>query len=480
MTGRTAQILGLVLLGAATRMPPAHAAPAREWDAGFFYSRLEDADGNLRTRLLGPFFEWTTSPQGAKFKAARPLVSFFSAPDDQRGGLEVIWPIATSYRFQKERRSRLLLTYYTDFDVTNPAARYRFQVLPLYFQGRDIHGRFYAAVFPLGGRIHEFIGRDEIVFALFPLYAYSRVNEVETRDVLWPIYSRSEGKGISRFRVFPFYGYARHRAKFEKGFVAWPFYTWARYSYPDAQGRGYIVFPLWGHLMMPDQEAWLLIPPFFRFSRGERINYSYCPWPFFQISSGEIERFYLWPLWGQRTMRGLTSTYFLWPIFRSENADRSHSLYRSIYALPFYISQVETPRAPNARPTKVYRKVWPFFSYRREGEVHAFRMLDLWPAKNAPPVERNWAPLWTLFSRAGTGDRTDTELGWGLARQRRRGLERCQVSVFPLWQWERDDRRGPSRSWSVLHGLLGRRRDAAGVSWTLLYAVHWKTRETPP
>ena len=292
-------------LAAAGRADAEGTRAAAEFDWGVLGGRFEDANGDTRTRALGPFFERIVSPRGERFRAARPFYCALERPSESRRHAEYLWPLAVSRDFQKEHSLRVLLAYYRNFDVEDPNPRYHVRILPFYFQGRDIRGRSYKALFPLGGRIHEFLGQDEMSFFLFPLWSYSSINSVQTHSVLWPVYSRTRGKGISRFRVFPFYGYARHRARFEKGFVAWPFYTWARYTYPDDQGRGYIVFPLWGRFVMPDQRAWLILPPLFRFSRGERLNYSYAPWPFVQASSGEIEKRYLWPLWGRRSLRGI-------------------------------------------------------------------------------------------------------------------------------------------------------------------------------
>ncbi|HSA18001.1 MAG TPA: hypothetical protein P5327_06420 [Kiritimatiellia bacterium] len=476
--GRAAA-LALALLLAAGR---AQASDA-EWDWGFFASRLEDAGGDVRTRALGPLLERADSPDGGRLAAVRPVFCRARDGRGERRFSEIAWPLATTRRFLDERDTRVLLAYYKRFNVEETAGRYRFMIIPLYFQGRDKLGQNYRALFPLAGRIHEFLGQDEMAFFLFPLWSYSSINSVRTDNVLWPVYSRTKGKGISRFRVFPFYGYARHRARFEKGFVGWPFYTWARYTYPDAQGRGYIVFPLWGHFKMPDQEAWLFLPPLFRFSKGERMDYSYCPWPFFQRSRGQIERFYLWPLWGRRTMPGLRSSFFLWPVFRSERSDRGAVVRRRFWALPFVYAQVDRRRAAGDVPARTvarHHRLWPLCSYRQDETARRLRVLELWPLWDASPVERNWAPLWTLFSWTKIGQNADTEVLWGLARDRVRGAERRHVSLFPLWEWRRNDRPGGGREWNVGKGLIGRRRDEGGVTYRALWVLRWGGREKQP
>ena len=474
------RLLALVLWGLSTA---GACAVDQEFDWGFLASRLEDANGDVRGRGLGPILERTVSAEGARLSAVRPFYCGGADGKAERWFEEILWPLATTRRFLSERDTRVLLAYYKRFNVKEQRGRYHFHVLPLYFHGRDKAGQGYAALFPVAGSIHEFLGQDEMSFFLFPLWSYSSINSVKTHNVLWPIYSRTKGKGISRFRVFPFYGYARHRAKFEKGFVGWPFYTWARYTYPDAQGRGYIVFPLWGRFKMPDQEAWLILPPLFRFSRGERMDYSYAPWPFFQRSRGYIERLYLWPIWGRRTMAGVRSSFFLWPIFRSERVDRGATIRRRFWALPVIFSQVDIRRAAGDEPARTvmrHHRVWPLVSYRQEENTRRLRLLELWPLWGASPVERNWAPFWTLFTWTKVGQNADTEVLWGLVRDRIRGAERRTVSFFPVWEWRRDDRAGGAREWNVLKGLVGRRRDERGVSVRLLYFIHLGGGEKKP
>jgi len=234
---------------------------------------------------------------------------------------------------------------------------------------------------------------------------------------------------------------------------------------------------------MPDQEASLFLPPLFRFSKGERMDYSYALWPVYQRSRGQIERLYFWPLWGRRSMAGIRSSFFLWPIFHTERVDRGATVRRTFRALPFVYSHVDSRREPGGQAPRAvmrHQRLWPLFSCRQERDALRFRMLDLWPLWKAGPVERNWAPFWTLFTWTKVGQNADTEVLWGLARDRIRGAERRTFSLFPIWEWRRDDREGGAREWNVLKGLFGRRRDERGVSYRALYFIRWGGVEKKP
>lgn len=471
------------LLCLAARTAVASDSP-REFDLGFVVSRLRDPNGDLRVRALGPLLEWAESTNGLRFSAFRPFSATVSDPAAGRRTRYVMWPVATVRRLRNDLSWRVLLAFYVDYDMSDPHSLYRFWILPIYFQGRDARQRPYGAVFPLGGRVCNVLGRDRIDFALFPLFARHSVNEVATTEVLWPIYSRTRGKGINRFRVFPFYGRASHQGMFEKRFVLWPFWTWARYKYPASEGTAYIVFPLWGHFKMKNQEAWLFVPPLIRFSRGERLNYGYCPWPFVQFSSGEVEKFYLWPLWGQKRMASVKTSFFLWPIFWKERMDRPEGMRRRFLALPFLQAGTTTraPGKPGDRPQVTHRffKLWPLLSYERQGDARRFRFLDVWPVRNVAPVERCYEPLWTLYSRTAVGEAVESELLWGLYRHRRCGPGRRALSLFPLAAWQRDDRGAGRREWSVLQGLLGYRREGTQRSVRVLYLLSFGGKEKRP
>lgn len=457
-----------------------------EFDFGFIASRSRDIHGVMRLRALGPFFERATADDGQQLTAVRPLYSRFADPANDRVRRDYLWPLAYDKRFRQESSGRYLLAFWNRFDVNNPTSRYRFWLFPLYFQGRDQHGQKYAALFPLGGSIHEFLGQDKINFVLFPLYLKHSVNEVTTKSFVWPIYSKTEGKGIYRFRIFPFYGQSRHRDSYNKKFVMWPIYTSAEYYYPGSSGKGYIVFPLWGYTRLDDQRSFMILPPFFRFTRSQRVNMTLAPWPFFQRKTGEVKQLYLFPLLGEKIHRGVRTRFFLWPILHEERIDRGPELARRLYILPFYYSDVHKKRQPDPKASPIvterYHKIWPLGSYLRVGESMRFRTLDLWPLKNTPGVERNWAPFWTLFSRVREKENVDTELLWGLFRREVRGPDDTYTSVFPIVDWERgEEDEQEVRSWNLLKGLIGYERKGMHKRYRLLYFIRWgRIEETTP
>lgn len=418
--------------------------------------------GGLFAASFNPFYEDRTTDSGSFF-AIRPFYSCASVHDGQIQ--DVFWPLYSRKEFKDEQRSRVLLFWYSHtFDSTNRTPRDRTWLLPIYFQGRDVHGEEYFAIFPLGGTIREFLGRDEISFVLFPIFGKSRVNDVKTTSVFWPIYSRTRGEGIQRDRVFPIVGKSVLANKYEKRFVLWPFWTTADYFYPGDSGSVRILFPVYGRAKMDKESTWWVIPPFFRFTEGERQDKLYCPWPFIQrVKSEHNSKFYIWPLWGEKLRNDGENfnKFVLWPIFWSERYQETNRVKTCRRAVPvFSRERIVTPATADVAEQEISNDwmVWPLMSWQRVGESTRFRTLELWPIKNTAAIDRNWAPLWTLYKR------TDHE-----------GVVRKDFLWF-AWHSEREPDIERTE-WSLLKGFLAYKKEGESRSVRFLYGLHWGDQE---
>ncbi len=439
----------------------------KEFDAGIFASRDVDLSGTARFRALGPFFEKQKAENGDAFRAVRPFYSHIDQPENQKHLTEILWPIGMFKDFREDRYWRFFPAWGRDFNNIEDDSRWRFNIFPVLFSGQDKSGEHYFAIFPLGGEIHEFLGRDELIFVLWPLFAHSSVRGIVTKDILWPFVSWTKGEGVDRVRIFPFYGKSVNEGRSEKKFIMWPIWTQAMYDFPNEKGFGFILFPIYGHAVSGDKESWMVLPPFFRYSVSDTQTEAYLPYPLIQYASGDVNKFYLWPLWGWKDNRGVDSWFFLWPIIKKRTIDRGEQEARQLTVLPLIIND-SVVNKDDGDVTSRYFKFWPFMSYRREADATRFRMLDLWVARESNSIERNLSPIWTLFSRERVGDATETELLWGLFRKRKNkdGGKRC--SVFPLYS-SRKSGDGENSKWSVLFGLLGREREGLQKKYKLLY-----------
>ncbi len=365
-----------------------------------------------------PFYEHLTAANGAAFEAWRPFYS--TSVNGERWRNDYLWPLYTQKGFKDETYGRVLFFGYSA-DFSPDTSRHRTWILPFYFQGTSAQGEDYLAVFPLGGNIYEFAGRDRLWFVLFPLFARSSINEVQTTSVLWPIGSKTSGERIERFRIWPLYGSSTLEDEYRKKFVLWPIYTSVKYTNERNPGGGFILMPLYGRVVTENAVNQWFIPPFFRYAhgRGERIVYA--PWPFIQWSDGAVDKRYVWPLYGKKEVGPLTRRFWLWPIvWDSKVRYEDHDLYRrNIVPLFYYEAEVVSKPTGRSEAEEVrsrYWKLWPLMSWERNEDASRFRLLDLWPMRNTAGIERNWSPLWTLYQREKSADASNHCLLWGLFR----------------------------------------------------------------
>lgn len=459
--------------------------PGRQMDAGPLVSADRDVHGVPGVRILGPLAERRVAEDGKTFTAVRPFWSRVTDPEADRTVSDIAWPLGMVKTRMGEQDWRLFPAFGHDFDSEAGESRHRWTVFPVLFGGRTKEGDRYFSVFPLGGTLHEFLGRDRIVFVLFPLYVYSTIKDQQTHSVLWPVYSRTAGTGVYKFRVWPFYGISVNEDRWTKRFVLWPFWTSVRYDYPDQKGGGFVLFPVCGRVDVGDRHSRMLLPPLFKVEwAGAEYRAVNAPWPFVQYSRGDIDKFYLWPLFGRKAKERERQWFALWPLVSARRSELPAATVRRFQALPlvFYESRHEllpavgdgSERIEQDEADSRYFKLWPLMSYRREKDAVQFRALALWPLKQTPGIERNWAPLWSLFSRERAGDVCQTELLWGVTRHRRSGTT-SQLSLFPLLQTA-SGKAGSSRSWSLLYGLAGYERDGLHKEFRLLYFLRFGRR----
>lgn len=456
---------------------PPTGGSAVEW--GPVYSRFQASDGSMRERALGPLFERVRLADGSAAVAVRPLYARETNAVNGRVNGEILWPAIEFSALGRESGWRALVAWYRCFNTEAELPRWRLWVLPFYFQGRNAAGETYAAVFPLGGRISEMFGQDDIRFALFPLWVSSSVGDLETLDLLFPFYSLTRGRTTERFRLFPLYGRSEQFGNYTKRFILWPFWTQAEYTYPTSAGKGFILFPLYGRIDLTDQTSWLVLPPFIRISRGSEVERVYAPWPFVQIERGRQSRFHLWPLFGRTTDPAIDRAYIAWPFLWSFRLYRDNAVHHSVSVVPVFNMETRRGRggvadAEGDGPVRSRRwKFWPLASYARDGDDLRFRAPSLWPTRDFAVTERSWSPLWTLVERRATAGAAETEILWGLVRRRSEGGHSARTSVFPLVEWSGREAPGGGREGSValFKGLAGWSWGEAGRELRLVYGL---------
>lgn len=426
-------------------------------------------DGTQRLRAVGPFWEQRIdSDAGRNFAALRPLYSRMEDVPEARSGWEVLWPVAAGKQVRNQTQWRVVTAQKNDFNYDDPDGRYRFMILPFWVSGRSVDGDSYAGLFPLYGHLREFLWQDEIRFVLFPLYANHRVKENRSHHILWPFISWTRGPDVWRRRVFPLYGESRRTDQWQRRFILWPVWTSLRMEQQPEYG-GFVLFPLFGYMALPERQAWMLFPPFIRWSRAEDGFSAALPWPFVRLDRGEqLRRTDIWPLWGRKSEAGLTRGFFLWPIGHWQETCRASETVRMKMLLPLWVSRTVTPTEEDAADDgEKFWKLWPLISRRSSADSARVCIPSLWPGPDLAPVERNYAPLWSLYVYRRGEESREHDFLWGLFRSRHEQERLARFSLFPLFRYE--SHADKHSHWSVLGGLLAHEQESLQSRWRLLY-----------
>jgi hypothetical protein len=457
---------------------PQRSETKAEIDFGPIFQKNTDIYGNTHWRALGPLLESRRADNGNELFAFRPLYSYALNAAEKNAYRHFLYPIwfQTTHDTDVHWRFMLLMLYH-DYDTDDPAARYKFWLVPFYFQGRDEESTPYLGIFPLVGNIRDLWFFDEFRFALFPLAFGTRINEVRTTACVWPIFSRTTGGGNDRLSVFPLYGYSKLRDESDKYFFMWPFWTHARYAPPQSPGYAYVFFPFYGRVNLENQTEVMLIPPLFRFARGIDQTQTYTPWPFLQFNTGRVNKRYIWPLWGYREREGSRYSFLLWPLgIRYDHTAAFYEHHRTMF-FPFIYSTVTRGRfdRPDRKMSEPRRtlKIWPLFSYMSDSDEMRFSALSLFPFRDYDAIERNYGALWTLYSRGRYKGQYEDEFLWGLIRYRR--SESFQkFSFFPLVSIDRErEKPDGDYNWSFLKGLFACEKAGGKRRIRLLYFIRF-------
>lgn len=486
--GLTLGLLALALVCSATASEVTNAPVGPDVNWGPFFS-LEYSRECTRVRALGPLYERVSLAHQANWLAVRPLFSGLESAKSRDSAREILWPLAARHVNGTDLRIRCLTGIYHDYDLAATNRHWAFWGLPVFFAGRTAGGEKYFAVFPVGGTVRDILGYDEISFALFPLYAKTRDGSVTGNNLLWPLIESARGKGKRRHRVLPFYAFSEKANEWQKTAVLWPVWTSVRYLREDEPGGGFVLFPLFGRVHVPEQTVWMAIPPLFTYGRSEKMTKINCPWPFVQYTSGPSRKLHIWPIWGETEVGNHRNSFFLWPLFISRSSVEVNRKTETRWVVPFWAygeefvrKQEPGVRESGAVSTNVesgawtcvgsHSAFWPLFNARRTGTTNTLNVLDLWPGPDPAVVERNLAPFWRLWTRTVSESTVSEDLLWGLYR-RRCSEWGSQVSLFPLVEsTEQSDGRGGR--FSLLKGLVGYERQGLRKNLQLLYFLRFE------
>ncbi len=412
---------------------------------------------------IGPLFEIGQSKDGLDVLAVRPFFSRVADTNRHESLTDVVWPWSSFHRRDDYADWWAFPAFDKDENVNDPLSRHTFWLLPVYCKGRTRGGENFAAVFPVGGEVRDFLWLDDLQFFFFPLYLNYRQGDQKTESYLWPIYFRETGPKRERFCIFPVYGTSTTATE-RASFSFWPFWTKQVFDGPKRHGTAEMLFPVYGRVDTDTQRGWMVLPPFF--SRMEMTNGETslrCPWPIYDTASKkDSEKDNVWPLWTHtETSTGHRGT-IAWPFWWEDASASGGRREQSETLVPFYhATRCEIETHGQVVADLDYVRVWPFYSRQETPEGTRIRVPELTFMRDGQGIERNWAPFWSWYVQNEQHGAVDHDLFWGLARWGQQCDHTAYTQLGALAEWKRPP--GGSLDWKVLGGLFGQEGDGAAV-----------------
>lgn len=371
---------------------------------------------------IGPFFERRTQGDETTFLALRPFFAWEYKPERDQRDFDLAWPLTTFGRRGETVRNRIITVFYNDLDRSDPESSWSLSIPPIYQKG-SARGDDYWALFPIYGRMPNFLIVNNLEFALFPFYLSYDVGgkkPIRRRYYLWPLFSLKDDPDHTRWSLWPLYG-TKKEAEADSRFAFWP--IWTEKIYHDQQrnknGHAWMLFPLMARVDTDTEQSWSVIPPFFsRTTTARGATHLRCPWPLEHYTDANENTWRFWRIAGFTERGTREGWWFLHPIVVSthQKTDRIENTNKRFW--PLYVFEESLSRdKEKIDVNERYFRLWPLYSrwYTKEtGE--RLRFLELIPIRDAAPLERNLTPFWTLYERTRiAGTRINRhDLLWGL------------------------------------------------------------------
>jgi len=401
---------------------------------------------------------------------------------------DLLYPFG-AYSREREDVNWRFLTLFWRAEAEPPgreeATASEISLYPFLFWRRASPGRpGYFAFFPLGGRLLDRFNRDEITFALFPLYAGTVNDEVRTTHLPWPILAIWSGPDRSGWQVWPLYGRDVRPGHFDKTFLLWPL-GFAQDLDLDTENPKRIrtLLPLYSLLRSPGRDETTILWPFFsKFTdRQEAYEEWHLPWPIVRIARGETRRITrVWPFYSTAVRQTRTDEYVLWPLYLTERDEREDWRLTRRRVLYYLVQDTREERLEEGR-SRHRVDAWPLFLYETEGGAVTFQalaLLETFVPQDAA-LRRSWAPLWTLYRyERGQDGHTVSSLLWNFyRREEAEGFLAWQLAPLVAYRAE-ESPGGPVRDLWLLLGLV-QVHSAPGRRGLRLLYLPWVTWDAP-
>jgi len=343
----------------------------------------------------------------------------------------------------------------------------RFTIFPIYFQQRSTNAEYnYTAVFPFYGHLKNRVLRDEVTFAMFPLYSKTRKRDIVTRNYVYPFFHLREGNSLRGWQFWPVagkevrlehtrtngFGDDVHVPGQREFFAMWPFYL---HSETDLGTTNPIVqtasLPLFSMYRSPNRDSTTVVWPFFNYADDREKKYREWgfPWPLWVIARGEGKHMNrVWPFFSQASNATQRSEFYAWPLLKMNRAN-AEPLEQKRTRIFFFLYSDLFEKNTLTGQSRQRKDLWPLFTWKKtlEGGERLQILAPFEPLlPNNKSIERDWSHVWSIW-------------------RSEKNLETGHASQSFLWNLWRRETSPDSEKSSLLFGLIQYQSGPDGRVW---------------
>lgn len=427
------------------------------------------AENSRNLTALGPFFAQKESEALDVF-SIRPLFTRFEYHDGREAeSSHLLYPLFNHYS-STGRSQWSLLNLIRNTERSD--GFHRFQAWPfLFWNDSPQDEQDYFALWPLGGSLKNFFGRERVDFALWPLYIRTERRGEIRYSTPWPFVQTLHGEA-SGFALWPLYGHFERPGVYERRFALWPLYYDVKTGLSSRQPyHRFGALPFYARETAAGMKSETFLWPFFGYTHEsdprpayDEIRYFY---PFLVQGRGEERHVNRWmPFYTHERSGEREKWWYLWPLLKHEELEVGPiTRHRSQFL--YFLFRDEVQVADNGFRAR-RQNLWPFYSYWQDGhgrrQLQALDLFSVFFPGNRK-VQENWNPLFAIYRYDEHPGKVRQSFLWSLIIHESSPSDNRLV-IGPLFEQEAS---AEGSRWSVLKGLVGRDRAGEDKRWRILW-----------
>lgn len=282
---------------------------------------------------------------------------------------------------------------------------------PIYFFKKGYGSKDdYAAVWPLGGTVKNFLGKDQADWFLWPFWVKTYKGDQRNYWAPWPFVNVRKGDSKG-FALWPLGGHFYKNNHYDERYVLWPLFYQHRYWQPEESLKtGFL--PFYAYEKSKNVEDLSIIWPIWgrRWEKKPHYEEHRILWPLWVQGRGDtrlINRWAPFHTYSENKVHKSNKEWFLWPFIKQQNwIEQSVAIHQEqfLYFL-FWHQEQKNAQTGEFLGNKTY--FWPIYSYWNNGKGHE-QIQVLSPFEVFSPtnkmIKNIYTPLFSLYRYEKNGD----------------------------------------------------------------------------